>query len=226
MFIFDRCCRSSAAVTPVKYECDTNNITGTFAISKILLTEKLTSGALVTPTRDWWASTVVSGKRDFDNIRMSVNLSKRYQYVKREHFPAAPPWEVVANIPSSSARYFTKYDALSGYHKIPLAEESQKFTTTFITPFGRYKFSVPSLGGRPFQITTTVVWLMPYQAFPEYDESHTALLPTMQHGKNMFSMSLTSCSAGLSVGSQAPHLPRTRLTLLVHCAMLWPPVIH
>ena len=50
MFIFDRCCRSSAAVTPAKYECDANNLTGTFARSKILLTEKLTNGALVTPT--------------------------------------------------------------------------------------------------------------------------------------------------------------------------------
>ena len=50
MFIFDRCCRCSAAVTPVKYECDANNRTGTFARSKILLTEKLTNGALVTPT--------------------------------------------------------------------------------------------------------------------------------------------------------------------------------
>ena len=52
MFIFDRCCRSSAAVTPVKYECDTNNLTGTSARSKVLLTEKLTNGALVTPTPD------------------------------------------------------------------------------------------------------------------------------------------------------------------------------
>ena len=49
MFIFDRCCRSSAAATPVKYECDANKLTGTFARSKILLTEKLTNGALVTP---------------------------------------------------------------------------------------------------------------------------------------------------------------------------------
>ena len=50
IFIFDRCRRSSAAVTPVKYECDANNLTGTFARSKILLTEKLTNRALVTPT--------------------------------------------------------------------------------------------------------------------------------------------------------------------------------
>ena len=51
-FIFDRCCRSSPAVTPVKYECDSENVTGTFAISKLLLTEKLTNGALATPTPD------------------------------------------------------------------------------------------------------------------------------------------------------------------------------
>ena len=50
MLIFDKCRRSSAAVTPVKYECDANNLRGTFARSKILLTEKLTNGALVTPT--------------------------------------------------------------------------------------------------------------------------------------------------------------------------------
>ena len=52
MFIFDRCCRSSAAVTPVQYKCDTNNLTDTFARSHILLTEKLMNGALVTPTPD------------------------------------------------------------------------------------------------------------------------------------------------------------------------------
>ena len=39
-------------MTPVKYECDSRNLTGTFARSKILLTEKLANGALVTPTPD------------------------------------------------------------------------------------------------------------------------------------------------------------------------------
>ena len=48
-FIFDRCRHSSAAVAPVKYKCDSNNLRGTFARTKILLTEKLTNGASVTP---------------------------------------------------------------------------------------------------------------------------------------------------------------------------------
>ena len=50
MFIFDRCHPRAAAVTTVKYECDSKNVTGTFARSKILLTEKLINRALVTPT--------------------------------------------------------------------------------------------------------------------------------------------------------------------------------
>ena len=49
VFIFDRCRRSSAAVAPVKYKCDSNNQRGTFARTKILLTGKLTNRALVTP---------------------------------------------------------------------------------------------------------------------------------------------------------------------------------
>ena len=49
-FISDRSHRSSAAVAPVKYKCDLNNRRGTFARTNILLTEKITNRALVTPT--------------------------------------------------------------------------------------------------------------------------------------------------------------------------------
>ena len=52
MFIFGRCRHSSAAVTHVEYEGDSNILTGTWARSKILFMEKLTNGALVTPTPD------------------------------------------------------------------------------------------------------------------------------------------------------------------------------
>ena len=49
MFIFDRWHRSSAAVAPVKYECDWNNLSGNFVRSKILLMEKFLNGALLKP---------------------------------------------------------------------------------------------------------------------------------------------------------------------------------
>lgn len=37
------------------------------------------------------------------------------------------------------AKYFTVMDAMKGYHQCPLDEKSQALTT-FITPFGRYKY--------------------------------------------------------------------------------------
>ena len=49
-FIFGRCHRSWAAETPGKYEHDWKYLTYTFAKSKFPVTEKLTNGALVTPT--------------------------------------------------------------------------------------------------------------------------------------------------------------------------------
>ena len=51
------------AMTPVKYECDSGNLTGTFARSKILLTEKLANGALVTPTPRTMDNAEVPGSR-------------------------------------------------------------------------------------------------------------------------------------------------------------------
>lgn len=37
------------------------------------------------------------------------------------------------------AKIFTKLDAMKGYHQCPLHEDSQ-LLTTFITPFGRFKY--------------------------------------------------------------------------------------
>ena len=47
--------------------------------------------------------------------------------------------EAVAEISATEATFFTTFDALKGYHQCPLDEESL-LLTTFITPFGRYKY--------------------------------------------------------------------------------------
>ena len=57
-FIFGRCRRSLAAVISAKYGCDLKVLTCAFAWSKFFLLEKLTNGALVTPTSG--GSTVIS----------------------------------------------------------------------------------------------------------------------------------------------------------------------
>ena len=70
---------------------------------------------------------------------MCVDLSELNKYVRRERYPSVTPAEAVADISQSKARFFTVFDALKGYHQIPLDRESQRLTT-FITPFGRYMF--------------------------------------------------------------------------------------
>ena len=43
------------------------------------------------------------------------------------------------DIATGNAKFFTVLDAVKGYHQCPLDEQSQ-LLTTFITPFGRFKY--------------------------------------------------------------------------------------
>ena len=93
----------------------------------------------VTEPTEWCAPIVVAPKKDSDRIRMCVDLSKLNRFVRREHYPSVTPAEAVADIAQAKAKRFTVFDALKGYHQVPLDEESQALTT-FITPFGRFKY--------------------------------------------------------------------------------------
>ena len=95
--------------------------------------------APVTEVTKWCAPIVVTPKKGTDRIRMYIDLSRLNHYVQRERYQSSTPAEVVADIASSEARYFTVTDAAKGYHQCPLDEESQSYTT-FITPFGCFKY--------------------------------------------------------------------------------------
>jgi len=70
---------------------------------------------------------------------MCVDLSDLNRYVKRERYRSPLPAEVIVDISASQAKCFTVLDAMKGYHQCPLDQGSQLFTT-FITPFGRFKY--------------------------------------------------------------------------------------
>ena len=95
--------------------------------------------APVTKPTEWCAPILVAPKKNSGGIRMCVDLSKLNKFVRRERYPSVTPAEAVADIAHSKAKYFTVLDALKGYYQCPLDEESQKLTT-FITPFGRFKY--------------------------------------------------------------------------------------
>ena len=82
---------------------------------------------------------MVATKKGTDKIRMCVDLSHLNKYVRRERYQCPTLVQAVADIASENAKVFTKLDALKGYHQCLLDEESQ-LLTTFITPFGRFKY--------------------------------------------------------------------------------------
>jgi len=88
---------------------------------------------------EWCAPIVVTPKKNTDRIRMCVDLSRLNRYVRRERYQSPTPAEAVADIAASSAQFFTVLDAIKGYHQCQLDEDSQ-LLTTFITPYGRFKY--------------------------------------------------------------------------------------
>ncbi|UYV76749.1 K02A2.6-like [Cordylochernes scorpioides] len=92
--------------------------------------------AQVNVATEWCAPTVIAGKLNGD-IRLCVDLSRLNEHVQR----AVHPMPVVDHMlgQRGEARFFLKLDANSGFHQIPLSPDCQHLTT-FITPFGRYKY--------------------------------------------------------------------------------------
>ena len=80
----------------------------------------------VTEPTAWCAPIVVAPKKNSSAIQMCVDLSRLNRYVKRERYQSLTPAQAVADIAADKAQ-------------CPLDPESQ-LLTTFITPFGRFKF--------------------------------------------------------------------------------------
>ena len=97
----------------------------------------------VTEPTEWCHPMVVVNKSN-GGVRICVDLTKLNEHIKRPVYPSKTPKEAVSNIKSGS-KYFTTCDAKHGYWQIPLAEESQKLTT-FLTPWGRFKFLRAPMG--------------------------------------------------------------------------------
>ena len=85
----------------------------------------------VTEPTDQCASIVVTPKKNSDSIHICVDLSHLNRCVKQEWYQSPCAAEAVAD--------FTILDARKGYHQCPLDAQSQ-LLTTFITPFGRFKY--------------------------------------------------------------------------------------
>ena len=91
-----------------------------------------------------WVHPLIVVSKPNGGIRLCVDFQKLNQHVRRPYYPTKIPSEAVSNIHPSS-KYFTNFDAKNGYWQVPLEKKSQ-LLTTFITPYGRYKFLRAPMG--------------------------------------------------------------------------------
>ena len=84
----------------------------------------------------WCHRMVVTRKHD-GTPRRTVDLSPLNKHCRRETFAVESPFNIVRRIPGDTWK--TVCDAWNGFHSVPL-RESDKHLTTFITPFGRWRY--------------------------------------------------------------------------------------
>ena len=85
---------------------------------------------------------VVTRKAD-GSPRRTVDMSSLNQHLLRETHHVKPPFQQAKSIPPNTWKSVT--DAWNGYHSVPLHEDD-RYLTTFITPWGRYRYKVAPQG--------------------------------------------------------------------------------
>ncbi|XP_047998796.1 uncharacterized protein K02A2.6-like [Leguminivora glycinivorella] len=98
----------------------------------------------ITHPTEWCAPMVpVPDKNDNTSVRVTVDYTELNKSVMREYHPLPTVEECLAQLAGS--KYFSKIDAVKSYFQVELTEDS-KDLTTFITPFGRYRFNRMPMG--------------------------------------------------------------------------------
>ena len=100
--------------------------------------EKVPYGQPVT----WCHRMVVTRKHD-GTPRRTVDLSPLNKHCRRETFASESPFHLARRIPPDTWK--TVSDAWNGFHSVPL-RESDRHLTTFITPFGRWRYRTTPQG--------------------------------------------------------------------------------
>ena len=91
----------------------------------------------VSEPSEWCHPIVIVDKKGTTEKRLTVDFKSLNSQVQRPTHPTPTPRVALSSI--GKAQWFTKIDARHGYWQVPLSESSKPLTT-FITPFGRYRY--------------------------------------------------------------------------------------
>ena len=105
---------------------------------RIGVLEKVSPNTPVT----WCSRMVVTAKSD-GTPRRTVDLQPQNRQSVRQTHHVQSPFHLAVRVPQHTKKTVT--DAWNGYHSVPIREEDRHITT-FITPWGRYRYKVAPQG--------------------------------------------------------------------------------
>ena len=85
---------------------------------------------------EWCSKMLITAKKN-GSPRRVVDYQKLNSQCLRETHHCPPPFSAASQVPANTKK--SVFDAVDGYHSIPLDEQSQPMTT-FITEWGRYQY--------------------------------------------------------------------------------------
>lgn len=84
-----------------------------------------------------WVSPFVAARKKDGKLRICIDPRRINACIKREHYQLPKREDIEAEL--AGATFFTRLDAYSGFHQIPLDDATSRICTIG-TPFGRYRF--------------------------------------------------------------------------------------
>ena len=85
-----------------------------------------------------WCHRMVITRKLNESPRRAVDLSPLNKFCKRQTYAFKAPFHLARRVARNTWKAVT--DAWSGYHSVPL-RESDRHLTTFITPFGKWRYT-------------------------------------------------------------------------------------
>ncbi len=94
-------------------------------------------------TQTTWCSRMVVTAKANGSPRRTVDLQPQNRQSVRQTHHCSTPFKLAEGIPQNTKKTVT--DAWNGYHSVPIVPEDRHITT-FITPWGRYRYKVAPQG--------------------------------------------------------------------------------
>ena len=94
---------------------------------------------IIEPSNSFWAAPVVMCRKKDNSYRFAIDYRDLNAVTEPMNFPLPRMEDIIDSVGENNSKIFTVLDLKSGFHQIPLDEET-KHKTTFVTHSGCYSF--------------------------------------------------------------------------------------